>query len=339
MSAIFISYRRSDSNDVTGRIHDHLELYFGKDAIFRDIDSITLGDFPNQLDRALNESSVMLAVIGPTWIDTADKNGRRLDEPGDFVRQEIAAALKRKIPVIPVLISGAHMPKREELPAILKTLARQQAFEIRTARDFRRDVGELCRRISQLAGLVGFDYFNLLADCRNLGLVRAFANFAEDSSVLDAIARARSLTVVMNDGRSWVDSNQELIRRRIRNPDQETNIVLLHPKSSFLSILIRKNRKSAARQVEEIHHSFRIIMDSLVPGSRAQLRGHFGFSPSTLIATEEVAFSSPYYFMESGALPMFKYEARKSGGLFDKIRGDAQSLFDASEPLCEDSFK
>jgi hypothetical protein len=112
MAAIFISYRRQDSKAIAGRIFDRLEARFGRDAVFMDIDSIPPGvDFHDWLNETVAKASVLLALIGHGWVDARDPLGaKRLENPNDFVRIEIEAALARKIPLIPLLIDGAPFP-------------------------------------------------------------------------------------------------------------------------------------------------------------------------------------------------------------------------------------
>ena len=103
MGSVFISYRRGDSEGQARLLSLQLEELLGKDSVFMDVDSIALGrDFRDVLAERLQSCDLMLALIGPDWIDAADSRGtRRLDSPTDFVRQEIATALKRKIRVTP----------------------------------------------------------------------------------------------------------------------------------------------------------------------------------------------------------------------------------------------
>lgn len=142
---IFISYRRSDSADITGRIYDRLVDDFGRGPIFKDVDSIPLGvDFKEYLDQKVGECQVLLAVIGPTWVDARDATGsRRLDDPEDFVRIEIESALKRGIPVIPLLVRGAQMPAEDVLPFGLQKLVYRNGILIRPDPDFHRDMDRL----------------------------------------------------------------------------------------------------------------------------------------------------------------------------------------------------
>ena len=142
---IFISYRRSDSADIAGRIDDRLTGRFGRNLIFKDVDSIPLGlDFKEYLDEKVSECSVFLAIIGDRWLEAGDETGvRRLNDPADFVRIEIESALKRGIPVIPLLVRGAQMPMEGQLPDGLKKLAYRNGIPIRHDPDFHRDMDRL----------------------------------------------------------------------------------------------------------------------------------------------------------------------------------------------------
>ncbi|MCG8366658.1 MAG: toll/interleukin-1 receptor domain-containing protein [Pseudanabaenales cyanobacterium] len=152
--SIFISYRRSDSIGDTGRIYDYLESHFGRDRVFKDVDSIPLGvNFREYLDQEVGRCQVLIAVIGPHWLTVSSDDGnRRLDSPADFVRIEIESALRRKIPVIPLLVNGATMPSPDKLPGNLKVLADWQNIVIRHDPDFRRDVSKLIQGIESLMG-------------------------------------------------------------------------------------------------------------------------------------------------------------------------------------------
>jgi hypothetical protein len=112
MGGIFISYRREDSAGWTGRLSEHLRGVFGAESIFMDIDTIQPGtDFTEALQTAVSSCDVLLAMIGPEWATATNASGtRRLEDPTDWVRTEIATALKRKIRVIPVLVGGASVP-------------------------------------------------------------------------------------------------------------------------------------------------------------------------------------------------------------------------------------
>ena len=151
---IFVSYRRIDSADIAGRIYDRLIGRFEKKSIFKDVDSIPLGlDFKEYLDKQVGECKVLLAVIGDRWLDASNASGkRRLDDPADFVRIEIESALERNIPVIPLLVRGASMPREEDLPPSLRKLVYRNGIPIRPDPDFHRDMDRL---IKALEGYVG----------------------------------------------------------------------------------------------------------------------------------------------------------------------------------------
>ena len=149
---IFISYRREDSADVTGRIYDRLVAAFGRETIFKDVDSIPMGvNFKEYLDKQVQHTRVMLAVIGPKWLTVTDSQGaRRLDNPADFVRIEVEMGLQRKIPVIPLLVSGASMPRENQLPATLQNLSLQNGTHIRPDPDFHRDMDRLIKELEKI---------------------------------------------------------------------------------------------------------------------------------------------------------------------------------------------
>jgi len=142
-SGIFVSYRRDDSSGHAGRLFDKLVDHFGRNRIFMDIDTIEPGeDFVTVIEQAVASCDVLIAVIGQNWLSgTSGKTGR-LDDPNDFVRVEISAALDRDIRVIPVLVQRAEMPSQRDLPDNLRKLARRNAIELSDLR-WQNDVEEL----------------------------------------------------------------------------------------------------------------------------------------------------------------------------------------------------
>jgi len=119
-----------------------------RERIFMDVDAIPPGaDFVDVLGEKVAACGVLLAVIGPDWLDARDATGqRRLDDPNDFDRVEIAAALQRKIPVVPILLDNTPMPRADTLPDELKPLARRNAVPLSHLR-FSSDVARLVERL------------------------------------------------------------------------------------------------------------------------------------------------------------------------------------------------
>ena len=154
---IFISYRRRDSADVTGRIYDRLVNHFGEGNVFQDVEDIPLGmDFSEYIQGVVGKCDAFLAIIGSQWLDAADKGGgRRLDNRADNVRIEIESALLRKIPLIPVLVGGAEMPAEDALPESLRKLATRNAIHVRPNPDFRPDMTRLIEGLEELFARVG----------------------------------------------------------------------------------------------------------------------------------------------------------------------------------------
>jgi ATP-dependent Clp protease ATP-binding subunit ClpB len=145
---IFISYRRRDAAGHAGRVHDRLARELGRDLVFMDVDSIPLGvDFVKVLREAVSQCGVLLALIGSSWVDARNEKGnRRLDNPNDFVRIEIATALERDMLVIPILLDGAALPQSDQLPTDLKGLPLRNGFEVRHT-SFHSDVERLIKAL------------------------------------------------------------------------------------------------------------------------------------------------------------------------------------------------
>jgi ATP-dependent Clp protease ATP-binding subunit ClpB len=151
---VFICYRRDDVAGHAGRVHDRLQAEFGRDLLFMDVDSVPLGiDFVKHLRDAVAKCEVLLAVIGPNWLDARDDRGaRRLDDPNDFVRIEIGTALQREIQVVPILLEGTRIPRPDQLPNDLARLAQRQGLEIRHV-SFHSDMDKLITALrAQLTG-------------------------------------------------------------------------------------------------------------------------------------------------------------------------------------------
>ena len=153
MPDIFISYRRGDTAGHAGRLFDCIRERFGDESVFMDITDIEPGDdFVRTLDSALSSSRIVLVVIGPDWLTCTGTDGRRrLDDPGDHLRLEVAHALRSNARVIPVLVRGARMPIEGDLPDDLEALARRQAQEVSDSR-WSYDSDQLIRIIENTVG-------------------------------------------------------------------------------------------------------------------------------------------------------------------------------------------
>jgi hypothetical protein len=145
---IAISYRREDTAQITGRIYDQLEAVFGRDRVFMDLDSIPFGvDFRTQISEALKRCDTLLVVIGPHWLGVSPDGSRRIDDPTDFVRLEVAQGLAENIKVIPLLIDTTEMPSPSSLPEDLKSLAFRNALRVDSGVDFHHHIDRLCSSI------------------------------------------------------------------------------------------------------------------------------------------------------------------------------------------------
>ena len=148
MSTVFISYRRETVAGEARALFNDLVARLGKNSVFMDVDSIALGrDFRTVLLKILGSCDLMLVIIDKDWAGVKDEGGRtRLGDPGDYVRLEVEAALKRDIVVTPVLVKGAHMPAADQLPAEIRDLVYRNGFELSHNR-WESDVGEMIRRL------------------------------------------------------------------------------------------------------------------------------------------------------------------------------------------------
>lgn len=148
MGSVFINYRRDETAGEARALFNDLAATLGPDSVFMDVDNIALGrDFRHALQERLGSCDLMLVLIGRRWVDAKNAAGhRRLDDPNDYVRFEIVAALKRNIPVLPVLVQGAHVPAIEQLPDDIRDLAYRNAFELSHTR-WESDVHEMLKRL------------------------------------------------------------------------------------------------------------------------------------------------------------------------------------------------
>lgn len=151
MARIFISYRRSDSKWAVGRIYDRLGEVLDKNNLFLDISDIEPGeDYVDKIEKVVGSCDVLLVVIGHDWLNAKDSSGnRRLDDPNDLVRVEVATALARGVRVIPILIDDAEMPVYSEVPEELTSLLRRNAKPV-SFPQFHSDIDSLIRVLKKV---------------------------------------------------------------------------------------------------------------------------------------------------------------------------------------------
>jgi TIR domain-containing protein len=215
---IAISYRRKDSQPVAGRVYDRLEAKFGKGNVFMDFSSIPPGvNFREHIKQSLANADVLLVMIGPQWFGKSDKAKNRLEEPNDFVRLEIAEALKHDIPIIPVLIDDTPMPNAESLPEEIQALSYLNGLPLDSGIDFHNHVkrlisgiGKRYRRKALRKTAVGAAFLILIL----LGLAGAWYLWARTSPQNPAGAEVAQQRPGTGSGESElvqpVDERQEL---------------------------------------------------------------------------------------------------------------------------------
>lgn len=152
MGKIFISYRRADSEYVVGRLYNDLCKAYGRENIFEDVDSIPLGvDFRGEISKVVHSCDILIALIGENWHTITDDSGNvRIQDPDDYVRIEIEEALKRDIPVIPIMTGKAKIPGESDLPDSLKQLAFRNAIQVRPDPDYESDFNRLKENIDKI---------------------------------------------------------------------------------------------------------------------------------------------------------------------------------------------
>ncbi len=148
---VFISYRRIDSAPAARLLSGDLRAIFGLGSVFIDTNDIRIGtNWPARIDERLQAASVLLVVIGPTWLRVADEAGRRrLDKPDDWVCNEIAYAIDSKLAIIPFLLAGTSLPDRKALPKRIVKLADQQAIKV-NYESWDDDLNRLIRALEEI---------------------------------------------------------------------------------------------------------------------------------------------------------------------------------------------
>ena len=149
---IFISYRRQDTDAYSGWVSEHLVSRFGSDAVFVDVHSLAPGvNFPREIARAIQDSTAVIALIGPSWNPRRTENDPgRLFDAGDWVRKEISTALDADVSILPVLVDGTPMPSAESLPRDIAAISLLNAARL-TYSTFRIDMADLIAAIERTA--------------------------------------------------------------------------------------------------------------------------------------------------------------------------------------------
>ena len=151
MTKITVSYRRNDSAAITGRIVDRLVAHYGADSVFRDIDNIPPGiDYRKYISGALASTDILLAIVGPQWAGKTLDGNTRIQQESDLVRIEVETALRKDIPVVPILVGNATMPQPSDLPVGLHDFAYRNAVKVDALEDFDDHVARLIRNLDRL---------------------------------------------------------------------------------------------------------------------------------------------------------------------------------------------
>ncbi len=227
---IFISYRRDDAKWPAGRLADSLSAYFGDGRVFRDIEDIAGGaNFSQVIHATLQQADAMLVVIGRGWLNMASERGtRRLEDDDDWIAQEIAVALEEDVPIYPVLVEDAPMPRADELPDRLKPLARHNAISISDHR--------WAEDVERLAKIVALDIPSATERTLNLiNLLIATALFVAVTITTTAVG----VSALDRDGQLWSGpdgvSLWDVLESKIDPEDDEQNCTY-PPKAKLLEL-------------------------------------------------------------------------------------------------------
>jgi len=187
--SIFISYRRSDG-DIVGRMHDALARTFGPNAVFQDVEDLGAGRrFRPQLESAIESSRIVIAVIGPDWVQ------ERLKSESDVLRQELELALRKGVPIVPVTLNTAVLPDPRSVPTTLRRIFDYQSFVVRSGAEFGASMNRLVEALRPILGLPG-SAERSTGETRGLGAAewyakaRSHASLGERSEALACLTRA-----------------------------------------------------------------------------------------------------------------------------------------------------
>jgi hypothetical protein len=269
LGRIFISYRREETAYPAGWLFDRLVHHFDG-QVFKDVDSIQPGDdFVDVITTAVASCDVLLALIGVSWLTITDEHGRRrLDNPDDFVRLEIEAALTRGVLVIPILINGARMPRANEVPDSLAKLVRRQALELSPAR-FDSDISRLFRVLDRT-----------LAEAHALPAAGDAAFPVESWPVPQPQAAARPVQLEPDDGITFTAGYPRAVA-----PSHEYTLSVHVHLSRLQAEVDQRIANGSRRSVLEPADSGEVTVERLPKGTRLLVRPEapgIGFDPSVL---------------------------------------------------------
>jgi hypothetical protein len=288
MPRITISYRRDDSLDITGRIFDRLAAHFGREAVFRDIDNIPPGaDFRHHIDRVLDESDIILAIVGPRWIGPR-ANQSRLESAADPVRLEIETALRKGKPLVPVLVSRAAMPRPDQLPDTLHDFAYRNAVQVDSSQNFENDVRRLIRAMERMSGVDagGVASEEIASGVTPTQIPEVSRPRGDDDAVLDQDAPHELHPKLPAEVEALRETNRVLEdQMRALNAELEKRAHQL----TALQEEMANSRRAKADEVNDLAKQLNVARD--IASSREReirdLKGHLGTSPVGVISKQD----------------------------------------------------
>ncbi len=164
--------------------------------------------------------------------------------------------------------------------------------------------------------------------CGLLEIRESFQGLKYDELILGS----SELTVILNDGRSWVPSHRELLRRRFSDTSKVTRFCFIHPESPYLPFLVAKNDKDLSDEIAEIIRSIEVLTQARSAGTNLEIRGHMRPTPYCAYMNESEIWINPYFFAEAGALPVLRFR-KGPKSLYASYRTDIEGLLQRAERL------
>jgi len=199
---VFISYRRADDPWIAQLLKQKLGARIPASDIFIDVTSIGVGQaWLDAIDQAIGASTIVMAIIGPNWSGRLREHARG-DASRDMVRYEISSALRRNIPVIPILIGEALLPTSEELPSDVSGILKYNSIRLRPE-TFDSDATLLADALSKLSPAKQPPQFSQSSE--KIDLADFYSKLSGMVSV-DALAirRTDSWTAMIGKGGVWL---------------------------------------------------------------------------------------------------------------------------------------
>jgi len=295
MPRITVSYRREDSEAVTGRIFDYLVRRYGKESVFRDINDIPAGvDFRHHIDDVLHNTDLLLVVMGRKWLGPIKSGRTRIHDETDPVRVEVETALKRGISVIPVLIGDAKMPEASQLPDSLTEFAYRNSVRIDPGRDFEHHTNVLIDEINRALRVKQEGFFkkywwtSAVAVPVILAAIFAALIGKESGTTVPPVPNTYYIDSITRIENQYIQFNNQPLSNKVRQDIQDA--IELAAKREFQSAIDRYKRLPDEARVPIVLNNLGVAYEGLQdwPSARAAYAKAIEKSPGFAEATKNL---------------------------------------------------